>query len=86
MVQFPVKISDISKFEPLNDISENGIGLKKSFNDGRPAYSIVEPLYLTENIRGTHVNLLFLSDDNRKSHYCLITKSSSFSFKPNVAT
>lgn len=51
---FPIKITDISKFEALNEISENLFGLKSSLKDGKSNCEIVGPLHFTKNERNRH--------------------------------
>ncbi|XP_069103879.1 uncharacterized protein [Argopecten irradians] len=66
---YPIPISQVSKFEKLNQISVNVFGC-----EGRDIF----PMHVTQ-MRETrhHVNLLFLREDE-KSHYCLIRDLNSF--------
>ncbi|KAK3084100.1 hypothetical protein FSP39_008173 [Pinctada imbricata] len=61
-ISFPVKISDIPKFEKRNDISVNVFGYEKGD---------IYPLHLTNERGIQHVNLLLISD-KEKQHYCWI--------------
>ena len=72
-IEFPVKITDISKFEAQNDfISINVFGCEE--DDNRID---VYPLRITKfRGREQHVNLLLLSDEHNRKHYCLITNMS----------
>lgn len=71
-IDFPVKLVDICKFEELNNISINVFGLETVFVDGQYSSRVVGPLYFTKFKRNTHVNLLYVQDDDGNSHYCLI--------------
>ena len=62
-VSYPTPIQDVRKIENQNDISINVFGFDSE--DG------VYPLYITKNIKDSHVNLLLITDEE-KSHYCLI--------------
>jgi len=62
-IKYPVKISDIDKFEKQNNISVNVFGVE----NGKTIY----PLRITKTITHIHVNLLLLQH-GRKTHYCLI--------------
>lgn len=60
---FPVKLKDINIFEKNNDISVNVFG----YDNGE----IVGPYYLTREEKRIHINLLFITNEER-SHYILI--------------
>lgn len=63
-IQFPLKLSDIPKFEKQNStISINVFGLNKKHE--------IIPLYHTKNLKQNHINLLYLTK-YRKAHFCLI--------------
>lgn len=72
-VGFPVKLSDISKIEKLNNISINVFGLE--FNKDKKCHSVVGPLYLTKSRKDVHINLLLISNGINK-HYCYIKNMS----------
>lgn len=72
-IEFPMKLTDIHKFEEMNTISVNVFGTASKFQDGRYITDIVGPLYFTTARQPTHVNLLLLSDNDGNKHYCLIT-------------
>jgi len=62
-IAFPVKVKDITKFEKQNPtISTNLFGYEE-----RELF----PIYITEDKREQHVNLLLISK-NDTTHYCLI--------------
>ncbi|XP_071152225.1 uncharacterized protein [Mytilus edulis] len=61
-ILFPVKLTDIPKFEMQNEISINVFG----FNKGD-----IFPIHISKHQYAQHVNLLMISD-NKKSHYCWI--------------
>lgn len=67
-ISTPVKLSDISAFEKINDISVNVYTLNK-------ANKVVGPTHFTKNKKDRHVNLLFLQK-GEKGHYCCITNMS----------
>lgn len=62
-IHFPVKTSDISKFETQNQVSINVFGWE---NDE------IFPARITKHRFKNHVNLLLLSR-GRRQHYCLVT-------------
>jgi hypothetical protein len=67
-IQFPMKMTDIKKFELLNPtISINVYGLEED--------KVVGPYYHTKNRKSTHINLLYLQQGER-SHYCYIKNMS----------
>lgn len=69
-IEFPVKISDINKFEKLNHISVNVYGWEKEK---------IVIYHLTKNQQKEHVNLLLLlSSANPQGHYCWIKNISRF--------
>lgn len=72
-VSFPVKLSDMSKVEKLNNISINVFGLE--FDKINKTHSVVGPLYFTKCRKSIHVNLLLLSSE-RNNHYCYIKNMS----------
>ncbi|XP_033741829.1 uncharacterized protein LOC117328409 [Pecten maximus] len=61
-IAFPVKITDIQKFEIRNKISINVLGYEKG---------VLFPKHITQKRYDQHVDLIFLTD-GRKSHYCWI--------------
>jgi len=66
-IKFPVKISDIAKFEKLNNITINVLAYDED----------IFPLRITENRGGRkHINLLLLSKGDIK-HYCYIKNMSA---------
>jgi hypothetical protein len=67
-----MKLSEISKFEELNNLSINVYGVDEIYKDGKKEYEIVGPLHYSPLKKGTHINLLLLSDDYGNNHYCLI--------------
>ncbi|CAH1104394.1 unnamed protein product [Psylliodes chrysocephalus] len=71
-IEFPIKLSDIKRFEKLNNISVNVYGLDTYFKGPKKQYEVVGPLHFTSQRKPTHVNLLLLIG-NDQSHYCLIT-------------
>jgi hypothetical protein len=67
-IQFPMKMTDIKKFELLNPtISINVFGLEED--------KIVGPYYHTKNKKSTHINLLYMQQGER-THYCYIKNMS----------
>lgn len=70
-MEFPIKISDISKFETLNKILINVYGVE--YNIESKKNIVVGPLYFTKQKRDRHVNLLFI-EHGEKAHYCLIKR------------
>lgn len=66
-LDFPMCLKDIHKFENLNNISVNVIGI-----DAKTFY----PLHVTSKKQEKHVNLLYIQDGD-KSHYCNIRKMSA---------
>ena len=62
-VSYPTPIQDVRKVENQNDLSINVFGYDPE--DG------VYPLYITKEIKYSHVNLLLIRNEE-KSHYCLI--------------
>jgi len=62
VMEFPVCLQDIGKFEKSNDLSVNVFGYKKGY---------VYPLMVSSKQRERVVDLLLISDDE-KQHYCLI--------------
>ncbi|KAJ8951715.1 hypothetical protein NQ318_012565 [Aromia moschata] len=75
-IDFPVKLTDIPRFEKLNNISVNVFGLESVFKDGKMVMEVVGPLYFTSFRHPTHVNLLLITDDGGTNHYCLINNLS----------
>lgn len=61
-IDFPVRLSQIPKFEVQNQISVNVFGYEDKH---------VFPLHITQERFEKHINLLLLSDDDKK-HYVLI--------------
>lgn len=65
-IEYPVQLSKLDLFEKQNpSISVNVFGFEKEFF----------PLRIARLERETHINLLYMSDENT-SHYCLITNLS----------
>ena len=62
-----MKLNQVETFEKSNDISINVFGYESK--EG------VYPLHITKSKRDVHINLLLISD-NDKRHYCLITNFS----------
>lgn len=60
--EYPVKITDINKFEKITNISVNVYHYE---------VKSIRPLRITKNEQTDHVNLLYLKEGN-VSHYCLI--------------
>jgi hypothetical protein len=71
-MSFPMKLSEISKFEQLNNISINVYGIDEIYIEGKLKYEVVGPLHYTNNKKEIHINLLLISDDDGNNHYCLI--------------
>lgn len=73
-IEFPVKITDIPKFEKQNpDISINVYGLQKVFENGVSKYEVIGPLHFSSVKKNIHVNLLVLDDEvTGNTHYCWI--------------
>jgi hypothetical protein len=63
-IEFPVKLSDISKFEKRTNISINVY----FFNDAKKC---VAPLVITKEEKLQHIYLLYLKESNI-DHYCLV--------------
>ena len=63
-IAFPVNLQDITKFEAQNEISVNVFGYD-------PA-DWIYPLRVTKAKWKTHVDLLYIADQENNSHYCLI--------------
>jgi len=61
-IKMPMPLSSISHFEKMNNISVNVFGLEKKE---------VYPLKITESRYTRHVNLLLISNGDKR-HYCLI--------------
>lgn len=91
-IDFPIKLSDISKFEKKSGVSvnvyacelEKSIKEQEDFEDypkepkklSNQKYDIY-PLHITRNeTPGCHVNLLYLKDKNSNTHYCWIKNMS----------
>lgn len=64
-IDFPMKFTNISKFEDQNDLSINVFGLNQSNT------KIVGPLHHTKNRRENHINLLYYEFRN-KQHFVWI--------------
>ncbi|XP_074037614.1 uncharacterized protein [Leptinotarsa decemlineata] len=71
-IDFPMKLRDIPQFENMNDCSVNVYGLETTFENNKPKYEIVGPLYYARRKLGRHVNLLNITDESSNSHYCWI--------------
>lgn len=76
-MSFPVTLKEISKFESMNNISVNVYGLESKFENNKIIYEIVGPLRYAKNKLRLHINLLYITDDNGKGHYCWIKDLSS---------
>ncbi|XP_065226437.1 uncharacterized protein LOC135849786 [Planococcus citri] len=64
-ITFPMKITDIPKFESLNPlISVNVFGLEDE--------KIIGPVYHTRKRKEHHINLLYIRNDIGEGHYCWI--------------
>ncbi|KYN15203.1 hypothetical protein ALC57_12578, partial [Trachymyrmex cornetzi] len=61
-IQFPMTLSQIKKFEALNDISINVYAIEKG----------IVPIRLTDRKRSKHVNLLYVKNDSVQGHFALI--------------
>lgn len=68
-IDFPLKFTDIDKFERQNNISINVFGLNAKKD------KIMGPLHHTKERRFTHINLLYL-EEKEKSHFCWIKNMS----------
>jgi hypothetical protein len=68
-----MKLSDITAFEKLNNISVNVFVLDEQFDEdtGKTSYSFMGPLHMTTSRQSFHCNLLYIQEADR-SHYCLI--------------
>ncbi|XP_025835969.1 uncharacterized protein LOC112906290 [Agrilus planipennis] len=71
-IQFPMKLTDIPKFESKNHCSVNVYGTESVLKDGKWTWEIVGPLYYSPIKRRLHFNLLLLDDDLGNNHYCWI--------------
>lgn len=65
-IEFPIKFSDIDKFERRNDISVNVFGLNQKQD------KVMGPLHHTKQRRATHINLLYFENNYGLSHFCWI--------------
>ena len=65
-LKFPVELPQISRFEKLNNVSVNVYGYEKN---------VVYPLRVSKAEYTIHVNLLLISEGEKK-HYCLIKNMS----------
>ena len=66
MMSFPTPLNDIKQFEKKNNISINVFGWEKS---------AALPLHITKFRQQTHINLLLISDGDKR-HFCLIKNMS----------
>ena len=71
-IDFPVKVTDIQKFEKQNGISVNLYG----YDDKDDVY----PLQITKGVNEKHVNLLLISNETTQ-HYLLISDFDAFTGK-----
>lgn len=71
-IQFPMKLEDIKKFEVNNNMSINVYGIERVVRGENSNYEIVGPLHYSKNKQLIHINLLLLSDNSGKTHYCWI--------------
>ncbi|XP_046666612.1 uncharacterized protein LOC124358355 [Homalodisca vitripennis] len=62
-ITFPVSLDNVKLFEKRSGISVNVYSYDKKL--------VVYPLYITREAKDTHVDLLYIRDQNN-SHYCLI--------------
>jgi hypothetical protein len=72
-LNFPMKISDITAFEKLNNISVNVFGLDEQFDEdtSKTSYSVMGPLHMTAKRQSLHCNLLYVQEAERH-HFCYI--------------
>ena len=70
-LQFPVSLSQIPKFERHNNLTINVYGFDNKEKQLHPLYVSQVDVELFDYVPTHHINLLFLSEDN-KQHYCLI--------------
>lgn len=66
-IDFPVKLTQIKRFENQNDISVNVFGYDKIGKN----YEIIGPLYHTSEKRRIHINLLLFNEGDVR-HYCVV--------------
>lgn len=70
---FPIKLTDVHKFEKLNDLSVNVFGLE--YNSQSKRHVVVGPLHFTKCKKTNHFNMLYITEGS-KGHYCLINNLS----------
>lgn len=68
-LSFPIKITDINKFEKLNNLSINVFTL--DYDSETKKNKVVGPLYFTKDRKARHVNLLYITN-GVNGHYCYI--------------
>lgn len=68
-ISFPVKITDISKVERLNNISVNVFGLEYDIKS--KCHKVIGPLHFSKSRKPKHINLLYITNGNN-GHYCYI--------------
>ncbi|KAK4874041.1 hypothetical protein RN001_013401 [Aquatica leii] len=71
-ITFPMKLTDIGKFEDNNNISVNVYGLEEIIEQGTRKIEVVGPLYYTKKKQNTHINLLLIENNTGSQHYCWI--------------
>ncbi|KAK4881338.1 hypothetical protein RN001_004657 [Aquatica leii] len=71
-ITFPMKLTDIGKFEDNNNISVNVYGLEEITEQGTRKIEVVGPLYYTKKKQNTHINLLLIENNTGSQHYCWI--------------
>lgn len=71
-VTFPTKLKEIDRFEEHNNISINVYGVEDYYNGTATVYEVVGPLHFTKRRRAVHINLLLITSEDGKSHYCWI--------------
>ncbi|XP_061728728.1 uncharacterized protein LOC133533711 [Cydia pomonella] len=68
-LSFPMKLTDIPKFETLNSLSINVFGLE--YKPQSKKHDVVGPLHLSKCKQTNHLNLLYITEGSR-GHYCWI--------------
>ena len=68
-ISFPMTLKDIPKFEKLNNVSTSVY----EYQEGKAGYQegFIYPLEVSKEVKGRHVNLLLIVDDDT-NHYCFI--------------
>ena len=71
-IEFPMKLSDIPRFERQNNMSISLYG----YQDGRDGQEgFVYPLKVSKDVKERHVDLLLIANDDT-NHYCYIQQIS----------